>query len=499
MIVCCLVESKEDIPLVQYVLDSFHSVTSTKIEVIDSKDFTPHPDMIIINYGRMPLHKENVINIPKIHECGKLFSLGRINAELISDPRIVNIPIPIHHATISDLIQDTDTIPLFSSEERTPLIFSRNDAMKTIQFGFDFFYEIFLYLSHFEEYLREKDKGVVHPYTDDILVERNYRLPVVNYQFALLENVLLRLDTNRIRAQSEGFEVMFSHDLDYIEKTPILRMKRLIFYTQKTIKNIRQKKISTALKNFKSGLIFFFKPANYWRFGEICSLEQKFGYKSIFFVYGDAQTFFEKGMKSAIIDPEYSLSKNDKLKSTLKELVKKGWKIGIHGSSKAYNDADIFFREKTTLESTLGLPIIANRNHWLNFSHVTSMNVLERSSIRVDSTLGYHDVLGFRGGICSPYSLYDFDRKRSYSVLEIPMIVMDGTIFDYNDDITISDVIEILREVKKFNGTVSINWHQRTISDDYRWYEMYEQILEWIHENGGRCFLPNDGSTELLS
>ena len=47
------------------------------------------------------------------------------------------------------------------------------------------------------------------------------------------------------------------------------------------------------------------------------------------------------------------------------------------------------------------------------------------------------------------------------------MVIMDGTIFDYNDTIEFNDIVEILQEVKKFNGIISINWHPHTISEDF--------------------------------
>jgi hypothetical protein len=46
--------------------------------------------------------------------------------------------------------------------------------------------------------------------------------------------------------------------------------------------------------------------------------------------------------------------------------------------------------------------------------------------------------------------------------------------------------VEILSEVKKFNGAVSILWHQRAFSRDYNWGNVYERILGWIQSERGR-------------
>ena len=68
------------------------------------------------------------------------------------------------------------------------------------------------------------------------------------------------------------------------------------------------------------------------------------------------------------------------------------------------------------------------------------------------------------------------------------MVLMDGTLFDHyraDGDEARRMSIDILDEVKRFNGCVAINWHQRTPAADYNWYWLYREILDWVTSNGG--------------
>jgi len=183
----------------------------------------------------------------------------------------------------------------------------------------------------------------------------------------------------------------------------------------------------------------------------------------------------------------------------LRELIEKGWEVGLHGSFDSFNSTDMFSGEVKKLAETIGMPVISTRQHWLRLSFGNTWKVQQDSGIRIDSTLGFNDVHGFRAGVASPFYPYDFYSKKRHNILEIPMVLMDGTLFDHEqlgDEDAMDACISVLGEVKKFGGCVAINWHQRTASEDYGWYHVYEGILRWIKMNGGTGIALKDHRTQ---
>lgn len=192
------------------------------------------------------------------------------------------------------------------------------------------------------------------------------------------------------------------------------------------------------------------------------------------------------------------MDKNDRLQGKIRELTENGWEVGLHGSFDSYDSPDLLLEEKNRLEAISGLPVLSTRQHWLRLSLKNTWRIQAAAGVKADTTLGYNDCVGFRAGTASPFHPYDFDGEKKYQLVEVPMVLMDGTLFDHcrmDDDEALERSLEILGEVKKFNGCVAINWHQRTPSSDYKWYWVYQEILAWITENGGEG-IPVSGCVE---
>jgi hypothetical protein len=47
-----------------------------------------------------------------------------------------------------------------------------------------------------------------------------------------------------------------------------------------------------------------------------------------------------------------------------------------------------------------------------------------------DTTFGYNDLVGFRNGMCYPFRPYNLNTASEVNILEIPLALMDGTLFD---------------------------------------------------------------------
>ena len=118
--------------------------------------------------------------------------------------------------------------------------------------------------------------------------------------------------------------------------------------------------------------------------------------------------------------------------------------------------------EKEKLESIVGHTIHGIRQHYLNFDQITS-KLQESAGFVYDSTVGFSKGIGFRRGTCFPYHPFDFDSSRELSLLEIPLIIMDGAI--PSAEAIFDQCVEIMDIVEKNNGVLTLLWHQNQFSE----------------------------------
>jgi hypothetical protein len=483
----------------QYVLDTFMQVTNAEFsfEIVEEESRIHDDSLIVICYGNVAYTLEkNAVKIP----CENRYETDHytyisINDKLIQDERLVNEHLPIFRATISslDLSSSDGTVIIRNETDKVLGVFSYTIPAE-VKLGFDLFFNIFVHLSCLEEYEFEKQGGPRHSHASRLKKdERIYKKPIVNYLFALLEDFIPLLSDevhkNKLFGKQEGFHVLLSHDVDYLHKTVQLRARRLAFYFIKALKNFKNVDFQNGFKNMHAGLVFLLTLDNYWQFEYIQELEDAYEFRSVFFIYAKTKIGWRDWLKRQIFDPTYDVKTNRKLQLKLMDLIDRGWEVGLHGSFNSFNSKDILQPEKKSLDLITNTPVSSTRQHWLRLSIENTWHEQYEAGIKFDTTLGFNDVIGFRAGIANSYHPYDFIGEKEHKIVEIPMVIMDGTLFDYKGEASISEVIDILKEVKKFNGCVSINWHQRTAANDYGWYNVYEGILNWLKENNGKACL----------
>ena len=73
----------------------------------------------------------------------------------------------------------------------------------------------------------------------------------------------------------------------------------------------------------------------------------------------------------------------------------------------------------------MGKSIIGARNHVLRFKTPDSWVMLAKAGFKYDTTFHYHDMVGFRNGMCHPFYPFDLNKNNTIEILEIPLIVSD--------------------------------------------------------------------------
>lgn len=257
--------------------------------------------------------------------------------------------------------------------------------------------------------------------------------------------------------------IHLTHDVDAISKTLPIRLKQAAFWAYKL--------------SFVRAMNFFFSPANYWQFQTIMQLENSFGYRSKWNIYGGDGGWL-RAPKKILFDPSYSVFA-EPVRKQLCLMLEHGHQIGLHQSFDAWQEPDIMRIEKRNIEEVIHQEIDTCRQHWLRFSFKKTWKAQAEAGLRTDMTLGFNDRPGFRNSAAIKFT----DKASGIEV--IPMVLMDSHLYDYstlNNKQQYETIDNILEELKNTGGEASIIWHHRVFHSDYGWDGGYKYLLKKINE-----------------
>ncbi|MBI4639154.1 MAG: hypothetical protein HY731_00565 [Candidatus Tectomicrobia bacterium] len=346
---------------------------------------------------------------------------------------------------------------------------------------YDIFWNAFVFLSRMEEFLSElrgckiKSYSFNHPRHD----RSTFHVPVVNHLFNELERMIKTHFPDLQFLRGKGAVLDLSHDLDYIEKTVPLRIKRIFLTLRNAFKTAKTP--VRFLKESASVWKFFRSSPSYWYFDYWEELEKRNGHRSVFYIY--ARTDAVKGPRVWLIDPSYDIRKNSLLQERLRQLLREGFEVGLHGSFSSAVDEDLLRKEKEIVEEMTGVAITKVRQHWLCYEERTTP-FLHEKLFEYDSTLGWNDRMGFRAGCASRYRPYDHLHQRAFNFFETPQVVMDANIYDYGVQDVHTQFLQAMEMICGLenckNSHISISWHPHTCANDYGWDGPYWDIIRAV-------------------
>ncbi|MDH5461180.1 MAG: polysaccharide deacetylase family protein [Candidatus Bathyarchaeota archaeon] len=212
----------------------------------------------------------------------------------------------------------------------------------------------------------------------------------------------------------------------------------------------------------------------FWNFGLLLSIEQRFGATSSFYFLSN---FADK-------DSDYDFH-NPLIIEVLRFLREKGCEVGLHGSYHSHDNIQMIKREKLSLERALGEKVVGTTQHYVRIKVPNTWSHQEALGFIYDSSFGYPQDSGFRAATCLPFKPWDFKKKRSLSILEIPFSLMDGTLYQEEylavgpeKGFEISK--QLVDTIHKYQGVLALQWHVSTDRERKRsWFELYEKILAY--------------------
>ena len=169
----------------------------------------------------------------------------------------------------------------------------------------------------------------------------------------------------------------------------------------------------------------------------------------------------------------------------LLHIHERGHEIGLHPNYNTHTNFNNFKTEFNYLQKYAPVPIQSSRQHTLLFDIPNTWQILEDNNLKWDSTLVYHDQVGFRCGTCYPFSVFNCVTQKHSNLVEKPLIVMDCTFLFYQKNMTPSIMEEkiyaIVDVIKKYKGEFVFLWHNHCFnSPEWLMYKKsYVKILNY--------------------
>lgn len=165
-----------------------------------------------------------------------------------------------------------------------------------------------------------------------------------------------------------------------------------------------------------------------------------------------------------------------KLQALIQSLQKN--KLGIHPSYLATKNNKIQ-QQKQQLEY-LYPEITQSRQHFLRINFPDYFNQLIEAGIKIDYSLAYPDVQGFRAGYSKPFPFYDLEKNCPTSLILQPSCWMDAT-YEYYNHLSEQEVKEefslFFSQLKKINANLVTIFHNDLFATN-----KHRSIFNYIHQ-----------------
>jgi hypothetical protein len=170
-------------------------------------------------------------------------------------------------------------------------------------------------------------------------------------------------------------------------------------------------------------------------------------------------------------------------RAILRAVQAAGMEVGLHGSYYA-NDRRSYADECARLADAAGVAILHHRNHYLRYDPAALWGELVKAGIAFDHSAGFAAGWGFRTGTCVPYPAYDLAAHAVSRVIEVPMVLMDGTWSETHDAGTLAAIRASLETVRRHRGCVSINFHPESLATVPTTWEYFRRIVQMCKDMG---------------
>lgn len=371
----------------------------------------------------------------------------------------------------------------YLGEKNVPIIFGNEDVQvsnSNVYLGVDIFGSCFFMLSRYEEYVvKNRDKLDRFDYKDSYAYKNGFLdRPIVNEYVELLWCAIKSICPTAKRREN-NYQVIPTHDIDkpfgilYDSQWQLLRhFVGDIFY---------KRGLNTSFKRLKNIFYKFFLPEQLINQGNeifdfIIQSSKKYNLNDVFFFMNS---------KLSCFDGNYYVD-CPSVKALLEKVIEAGHQVGIHPSYDSYLNPQEIRKECIHMANVLhSIPngsLVGGRQHYLRWNNPMTWQAYEFAGLKMDSTLTFAGHVGFRCGVCYPYTVYDVVNRKPLNVKEMPLIVMDGTLFEYmhlSQDEALEVCKKLSQRCRRYNGDFVFLWHNTMLYDEGN-RAFYAKLLECV-------------------
>ena len=281
--------------------------------------------------------------------------------------------------------------------------------------------------------------------------------------------------------ENRPFALFLSHDIDQIHDRELFRVLADLNHVRRILAQGERGCVSLALKRVLRAL-FSPKPAEK-DFQTILEIEARHGFRSTFFVLHDPY-WSRNGPRYRLTCPE--------IRRIAGLIQAAGGEIGLHGGYLRLNQADRYRESREALRQALGVDALGIRNHYLRFTGLETWQAQEAAGFQYDATFGFADRPGVRDERIGPFFPEDPATGRKLNLLELPLTVMDVTLFRnlrLEGEAALAAAWAAIEPVIQAGGLVSLLWHNNYFNEpeycDWQW--TYEKLLSRLAVLGPWC------------
>lgn len=371
----------------------------------------------------------------------------------------------------------------YKGENSVPIIFGNNNfqvSEEHVYIGLDILGSCFFMLSRYEEYvITDRDRFDRFDYRDSYAYKNNFLdRPIVNEYLEILWCAIKLIYSNAKRKKT-AYSVIPTHDIDkpfgilYDSKWQIIRhfvgdilYKRGYKTSYKRLRNVFHRWHSPQILVKQGHEVFDF----------IIKSSRCYDLKNVFFFMNS---------KKSCLDGNYYVDNPD-VKKLLEKVIAAGHTVGLHPSYDSYLDPKEIAKESAYISNVLHSihngRLIGGRQHYLRWNNPVTWQAYEFAGLNMDSTLTFAGHVGFRCGVCYPYTVYDVVNRKPLGVKEMPLIVMDGTLFEYMH-LSQGEALEVCKKLaqrcRRYNGDFVFLWHNTMLyTEENR--KFYTKLLESV-------------------
>ena len=334
---------------------------------------------------------------------------------------------------------------------------------------FDIFSASFYLVSRYEEYLPhlldqyqrfEAESSVA--YTHKFLEKA-----IVNRWMMEFEKILIEKFPG-LQPKKPGYSFISTIDIDNAFAFKQKGLMRTLGGYFRGLINLNWKNISDRTKTLLGKL-----PDPFDSYAFQLEMQKKYKLKVIyFFLLGDYG-----------INDKNLPANNNNLKKLISHLSDYA-QVGIHPSFGSNENKSRVKKEISRLAGIVHRDILNSRQHFSKLHFPGTYQTLLDNGILNDFSMGYHNHIGFRAGISTPYNWYNLETETETNLKIYPFVFSESTLkftLKIKPENAFHSVKFILDEIRKTGGTFTSVFHNESLGDygEWKgWKNFYEQIIQ---------------------